>query len=259
MCKKTKDNQYRYYNANLRIILWTFALLLVFAIMCIIAAGISYVLYELIIIIGIPMAQNGDTYGFLSGLIGIVLGFLFDLIFINRIRQILKYKKLVKTVTRELEGILTKLKFPISESKNWWNILFGYYKEKSDENKKKFEIAGIDLTELNVKANKIDENTNKKINYEIELFCTVGDQSYKLYRWAFASIVTSAEYDYIILTLNKKLSKCLHYINGTIQCFNKSLENENRKLYIYELLGHISLFYYLTNYNIFKTNRQTNE
>ncbi len=259
MCKKTNDKQYKFYHANLKIVLWTIILFFVFIITCIAASGISYLLYKLIAYIGIPTPENCDVYSFLSGLIGIVLGFLFDLIFINRIRQILKFKKLVKTVTRELNGILTTLNFPINKGNDWWSILYSYHKEKFEENNEKFKKAGIDSIKLNVKTDKNDENIYKEINGKIESFCTVDDQFYKLNIWAFASIVTSAEYDYIILTFNKKLSKCLHYINGTIQCFNKSFENENRKLYIYELIGHISLFYYLTNYNIFKTNKQTNK
>ncbi len=213
MCKKTKDNQYRYYNANLRIILWTFALLLVFAIMCIIASGISYVLYELINIIGIPIAQNGDAYGFLSGLIGIVLGFLFDLIFINRIRQILKYKKLVKTLTREFNRML----------KNLYNIEINNYSEW-----------------LRV-SNSLD-------TMDFSSIIKRGDVNLK--RWAFANIMSSAEYDYIILLFNKELSSCLHYINGNILSFNENPEPANSISQLKELLKNLIEFYLHTNWKI---------
>ena len=261
--KKLKDKGVKYYGPR-RHILVIFIIMAVLSIVCVI--GFPFVINAIVKEVIMPIASNWmlpDNFtGFLGGFVGVVIGFLLDLTFIERIRNLNRYRALLNSLTDELRDILSAIygrkdyvKLFCEDEKeivNYWN---------KDE-KFKIEYASMGIVK------KYKEECN---NYEIvkkyaqvDIKKDTGNEEYnKLNRWVLNDIVSSAENDALFYNLptyfaiqdylgkpNNEISACIHRINGLIINFNNfKYENDERENCIIRLIAEIILFFHLAKKN----------
>ncbi len=233
---KTASKKYKFYNPCLWGFIWAILLIAVFG-GCIIMFPRFILFWDDIVLPWIWGTNQFANDNFLSGLIGIVLGFVLELLFISQLRQIIKYEAIRKALTREIDTILLGI-FEEYASENdprikWWNNTF-----EVKDNK------------LVIKADEnITDNLKKIADYN-----TSFNSKKTLNRWALREVVSSSEKDFIILKLNKSLSDCLHSINGFIEDFNDeyNLHPNERLNNLKKLITEYGKFFIFTNKSIYK-------
>lgn len=221
-----------------------------------------------------PILENGKTddslsviSNFLGGLLGIIIGFLFDLIFIEKIRKIKKYKFLALSVNREFSEILKYILSFVGDQETAMRNLMKDAKIAAkfsnnaiefpvgltiNEHDKKFSINEDYLKDSAAKRN--EDNLQCELN-AVKEFC---ENCEELYRWGLNDIVKNAENDALFYklpfmwkvfgNLEGKMTDCLHKINGCILRFNDpGYEDEKEKDLIYILI-YIHKFFIYTGY-----------
>lgn len=178
---------------------------------------------------------------FLGGLCGIIIGFLFDIWFIEKIRKISRYKFLSSSVNREFNQVLNSIN-------NACNGKLQHLIASSEKAAKENESLpkGISIVE-----NKIhyDENLSGDIRI-IKDFC----KKQEINRWDLDDIVTNVENDAIfyrlpfMIGLKGKMTECLHVINGCILRFNDSDDENEMVNELLSILINIHKFFIYTGY-----------
>lgn len=225
--------KFKFYNSKIKIILWCICIVIAF-ITCIIAFPGFIILWNTVVLPKIYINQSFNNDNFLSGLLGVLLGFIFDLLFINRLRKILKYNSLVLALTQELNSIIRAI-FSVKSNEDFivlWNKFFIIDNDKLIvlnteylEQLKTFSIEG--------KA----DGRKKIVLYPI-----------------LKSIIISADYDLVFLKLNNKLHRNLHNIATVADMFNDefNLHPEQREDNLKSLVESVGVFYAMTNKKIYK-------
>ncbi|MCH5165040.1 MAG: hypothetical protein J1G01_01395 [Clostridiales bacterium] len=197
----------------------------------------------------IPVSSTGSSANdgttkmpdFLGGMIGVILGFVFDLLFIVRIRRIVRYKLLMTSLTGEFDRL-------------WNDIDEKIRAEDRNEFKKQiFEFACTNNDTYTV--------LNEKVT--LHVYPLRESLSDTIMKWAIGDIVSSVENESLFSNLPRSLllfdlckkysvADCIHTINGAMTRFNSAHNAEQREQQLKTILGYIERFRICTNKKNYK-------
>lgn len=207
-----------------------------------------------------PIAETGQEDNalsvlpdFLGGLCGIIIGFLFDLLFIEKIRKISRYKFLSSSVNREFSVILKTI---ANECSTEFKLFLDSVKDAAKMGAHLPDGITIDNNGT-IKCVEHAEESQKACFKQIQSICGRWfSEEQELQRWDLDDIVTNVENDALfyrlpfMIGLKGKMTESLHTINGCILRFNNSRDVNIMTGELVYLLINIYKFFAYTGYDI---------